>query len=154
MEAERDDGTPPGPDQIDSLVRSLVGTMRSGGVTELDVAFGRVSIRLRTAPGPPSPAVATSSAAAEPAPPHEPLAPDYITAPMVGTFYASPSPGSPPFIDVGDAIQPGQVIGIIEAMKIMNEIAADRGGVVDAILATNAQAVEYGSPLVRLRSAG
>jgi biotin carboxyl carrier protein len=73
---------------------------------------------------------------------------------MVGTSSTPPSPGSPPFIEVGDTIEPGQVIGIIEAMKIMNEIAADRGGVVDAILAVNAQAVEYGSLLVRLRSAG
>jgi acetyl-CoA carboxylase biotin carboxyl carrier protein len=154
VEAERGEATPPGPDRIESLVRALVGAMRSGGVTELDVAFGCVSIRLRAGGGAATPAISVVSAAAEPPAVTEPSAPDFITSPMVGTYYASPSPGSPPFIEVGDTVEPGQVIGIIEAMKIMNEIAADRGGVVDAILAVNAQAVEYGSPLVRLRPGG
>ncbi|HEU0115146.1 MAG TPA: acetyl-CoA carboxylase biotin carboxyl carrier protein, partial [Thermomicrobiales bacterium] len=89
--------------------------------------------------------------AAVASPPNAEFAFDVITAPMVGSYYAAPSPGSPPFIEIGDAIEPGQPIGIIEAMKIMNEIVADRGGVVDAILVENGQAVEYGSPLVRLR---
>ena len=76
-----------------------------------------------------------------------------ITAPMIGTFYASPSPGDPPFVEVGDPIEVGLVIGIIEAMKIMNEITADRSGVVSAVLVGNAQPVEYGSPLLRLQPA-
>jgi acetyl-CoA carboxylase biotin carboxyl carrier protein len=73
-----------------------------------------------------------------------------VTAPMIGTFYASPTPSDPPFVRLGDTVHAGQTIGIIEAMKIMNEIVADRSGVVTEIMAINAQAVEYGSPLMRL----
>ena len=70
-----------------------------------------------------------------------------LTAPMVGTFYTAPSPGDPPFVSVGDRIVAGQTIGIIEAMKIMNEIPAERGGTVVEVLVRSGQAVEYGSPL-------
>jgi acetyl-CoA carboxylase biotin carboxyl carrier protein len=154
VDAERDVAAPPPPAQIESLGRALVGAMRSGGVSELDVAFGSVSIRLRAEAGCAPTADGLARPPAELPPPVESTAADFITAPMVGTFYASPSPGSPPFVEAGDAIKPGQVIGIIEAMKIMNEISADRPGVVDAVLATNGQAVEYGSPLLRLRRAG
>jgi acetyl-CoA carboxylase biotin carboxyl carrier protein len=73
-----------------------------------------------------------------------------ITAPMIGTFYAAATPGAQPFVVEGDEVYVGQTIGIIEAMKIMNEIAADRAGVVEAILVGNGQPVEYGSPLMRL----
>lgn len=73
-----------------------------------------------------------------------------ITSPMVGTFYASSSPGAPALAQVGTVVKPGQVLCIIEAMKIMNEIVADKAGVVAEILVENAQPVEYGSPLVRL----
>jgi acetyl-CoA carboxylase biotin carboxyl carrier protein len=69
---------------------------------------------------------------------------------MIGTFYASPTPGAPPFVSEGDEVLAGQTIGIIEAMKIMNEIASDRSGMVDEILVSNGQPVEYGSPLMRL----
>jgi acetyl-CoA carboxylase biotin carboxyl carrier protein len=77
-----------------------------------------------------------------------------VKAPMIGTFYASPAPGEPPFVHLGDHVSAGQTIGIIEAMKIMNEIVADRSGIVAEILAANAQAVEYGSPLLRLELEG
>jgi len=73
-----------------------------------------------------------------------------VTAPMIGTYYASPSPGEAPFVQIGDEVEVGQVIGIIEAMKIMNEIISDRSGVVAEVMVENAQAVEYGSPLIRL----
>jgi acetyl-CoA carboxylase biotin carboxyl carrier protein len=73
-----------------------------------------------------------------------------ITAPMIGTFYAAATPGAQPFVAEGDEVYVGQTIGIIEAMKIMNEISADRAGVVEAILVGNGQPVEYGSPLMRL----
>ena len=69
---------------------------------------------------------------------------------MIGTFYASPTPGAPSFVHVGDRVEVGQTIGIIEAMKIMNEIAADRSGVVAAILADNGQPVEFGSALITM----
>ena len=141
----------PAPAEIEGLVRSLVGMMRGGSITELDVAFGSVSIRLRG-----QHATAGSAAVAVPAIPTTDALPPVaaaehvITAPMIGTFYAAPSPGEPPFVEVGDPIEVGQVVGVIEAMKIMNEIVADATGVVTAILVANAQPVEYGSPLIRL----
>ncbi|PAF50040.1 acetyl-CoA carboxylase, biotin carboxyl carrier protein [Helicobacter sp. 13S00401-1] len=73
---------------------------------------------------------------------------DYITSPMVGTFYKSPSPGADPYISVGDIIKKGTVIGIVEAMKIMNEIEADFDCKVVSIEVNDAQPVEYGSKLV------
>ncbi len=144
-------GVAPPPSEIEGLVRSLVGMMRGGNITELDVAFGSVSIRLRG-----QPAAGTRAAVAAPAilTTDEPLplatAEHVITAPMIGTFYAAPSPGEPPFVEVGDPVEVGQVVGVIEAMKIMNEIVADAAGIVTAILVANAQPVEYGSPLIRL----
>lgn len=72
-------------------------------------------------------------------------------SPMVGTFYAAPSEEAEPFVKVGDTVKKGQTIGIIEAMKLMNEVSADCGGVVEAILAENEQMVEYGQPLIRIR---
>jgi len=70
-----------------------------------------------------------------------------ITAPMVGTFYASPSPGSKAFIEIGDEVKVGQVLCIIEAMKMMNQIEADKAGRVTSIMARNGDPVEFGQPL-------
>lgn len=140
-----------GPDGVAKLVRSLAEIMRDGEVTKLDLAVGSLSIRMRG--GKKSRVqsehvnVEVSTASAKPSqaePEH------VITAPMIGTFYSAPSPGARPFVEVGDEIKAGQVIGIIEAMKIMNEILADQSGEVTAILATNGQPVEYGSPLIML----
>lgn len=148
----------PTPDEVESLVRDLISMMRSGGLSELDVAFGDVSVRLRGG----APAGSATAASPLQLPIGESPAPEQmaasndhaVPAPMIGTFYASPSPGSPAFVEVGDVVAAGQTIGIIEAMKIMNEIAADRGGVVTEIVAQNGQPVEYGSPLVRIRVGG
>ena len=73
-----------------------------------------------------------------------------IAAPIVGTYYAAPGPGELPFVQVGDLISPGQTVAIIEQMKFMNEIQADRGGVVEEIFVSNGQPVEYDQPLMRL----
>ena len=70
-----------------------------------------------------------------------------ITAPMVGTFYASPSPGAKPFVEIGDEVKIGQVLCIIEAMKMMNQIEADRAGRITSIMARNGDPVEFGQPL-------
>ncbi|MGQ9725344.1 MAG: acetyl-CoA carboxylase biotin carboxyl carrier protein, partial [Tepidimonas sp.] len=70
-----------------------------------------------------------------------------IKSPMVGTFYRAPSPGAKPFVEVGQAVKEGEPVCIIEAMKILNEIEADRAGVIKEILVENGQAVEYGQPL-------
>lgn len=73
-----------------------------------------------------------------------------ITSPMIGTFYSAPRPGEEPFVRVGDLVAAGQTVAIIEAMKIMNEIQAERGGVVEEFLVSNGQPVEYNQPLIRL----
>jgi acetyl-CoA carboxylase biotin carboxyl carrier protein len=137
---------------IADLVGSLATVMQQAEVTELDVALGGVTIRLRRPPAngsgqsvPASDHISVALAKTEqPAPAH------VITAPMIGTFYAAPSPGAPPFVRPGDRVEVGQTIGIIEAMKIMNEITADRGGVIEAILVDNGQPVEYGSALMTM----
>lgn len=74
-----------------------------------------------------------------------------VRSPIVGTFYGSPSPGSPPFVKVGDTVEVGQVMCIVEAMKLMNEIECDVAGEVVAVLVTNAQPIEYGQELFKIR---
>lgn len=76
-----------------------------------------------------------------------------IVAPMVGTFYSAPAPSEPAYVAEGDAIEPGQVVGIIEAMKMMNEIESEMGGSISRILVQNAQPVEYGQPLMVVQTA-
>lgn len=151
------EGTEPVDQRLDDVartVRFLVETMRTHGLTKLAVDVGDISIRLRAgATG--EPTVARRSPApssmAETAPETSPQQGHVVSAPMIGTFYTSASPGDPPFVRAGDRVEAGQTIGIIEAMKIMNEIASDRSGIVIDVLASNAQPVEYGSPLLRLR---
>lgn len=140
-------------DELIGAVRELISLMGKGGISELDLTSGAVSIRLR---GAAANAAITATATAPVNGQASPSALEsenqghIVSAPMIGTFYSSPSPGEGPFVQVGDEVEIGQVIGIIEAMKIMNEIVADKPGVVADILVENAQAVEYGSPLVRL----
>jgi acetyl-CoA carboxylase biotin carboxyl carrier protein len=74
-----------------------------------------------------------------------------VVSPMVGTFYAAPSEGEEPFVKVGDTVKKGQTIGIVEAMKLMNEIESEYDGVVEEVLVANEQMVEYGQPLIRVR---
>jgi acetyl-CoA carboxylase biotin carboxyl carrier protein len=140
---------PPAPEQVADLVQSLAAVMCQSSITELDLDLGDVSVRLRRP--------ISNHDGGEMRPEHQALTPTetdppeiLITAPMIGTFYAAATPGAQPFVAEGDEVYVGQTIGIIEAMKIMNEIAADRAGVVEAILAGNGQPVEYGSPLMRL----
>lgn len=138
-------------DELIGAVRELISLMSKGGISELDLTSGDVSIRLRGA------STATVTNHTQPSTPSEasatvpkPEEGHLVTAPMIGTYYAAPSPGDDPFVQLGDEVEVGQVMGIIEAMKIMNEIIADKPGIVSEILVENAQAVEYGSPLVRL----
>jgi acetyl-CoA carboxylase biotin carboxyl carrier protein len=134
-------------------VKSLAAVMQESNVTELDVDLGQVVVRLRRP---------TREIGLESVPPRlsgdgvvEPPSREHvIAAPMIGTFYSAPTPGAPPVVVEGDDILAGQTIGIIEAMKIMNEISADRSGIVEAVLVENGQPVEYGSPLVRLAIGG
>ncbi len=79
---------------------------------------------------------------------------EIVKAPLVGTFYSAPSEDAAPFVSVGDTVKKGQVLGIIEAMKLMNEIESEYDGVVEAVLISNEQVVEYGQPLFRIRRKG
>ena len=74
-----------------------------------------------------------------------------MSSPLVGTFYSSSSPGAEAFVKVGDTVRKGQVLGIIEAMKLMNEIESEYDGIVEAVLVENEEVVEYGQPLFRIR---
>jgi len=96
------------------------------------------------------PSGATLPAAALAPPPAAPVESEghQVKSPMVGTFYRAASPGAKPFVEVGDAVQVGDTLCIIEAMKLMNEIESDMSGVVKQVLAENGQAVEFGQPLV------
>jgi acetyl-CoA carboxylase biotin carboxyl carrier protein len=140
-------------DEVTTAVRALAEVMRTNGLTKIGVELGALSIKL-SAGGSRQAVPQTTSREAEPALPlvvvSEANQGHLITAPMIGTFYLTPAPGEPPFVQVGERIETGQTVGIIEAMKIMNEIPADRSGTVVEILVTNSQAVEYGSPLLRI----
>ncbi|SBT42238.1 acetyl-CoA carboxylase biotin carboxyl carrier protein [Micromonospora auratinigra] len=130
--------------QARQLVAELAGPVRRvrlrSGETVLEVEWH----------GPATPA---PRAAAEPAaePPREPAAERLaVRAPVVGTFYRAPEPGAAPFVAVGDVVRPGQVIGIVEAMKLMNEVAADQAGRVVEVLVEDGKPVEYDQPLIAL----
>ncbi|MBI3896056.1 MAG: acetyl-CoA carboxylase biotin carboxyl carrier protein [Acidobacteria bacterium] len=107
----------------------------------------------------PSPLVVLSETASEPLSQADPMAVlsaeelSVVRSPMVGTFYAAPVQGTPPFVQVGDKVQPGQVLCIIEAMKLMNEIEAEIAGEIVRCYVENGQPVEYGEPLFDLRPA-
>lgn len=94
----------------------------------------------------PAPAASPAAAAAPVADGTEP-----IESPMVGTFFSAPGPGKPPFVQVGSKVGPDSIVCLIEAMKIFNEIKAERSGTVEAVLVKNGQAVEFGQPLFRIR---
>jgi acetyl-CoA carboxylase biotin carboxyl carrier protein len=98
-----------------------------------------------------APAQDSPAAAAEPAEQEDPTL-TYVRSPMVGTFYRAPEPGAPPFVNVGDRIKPGQVMCIIEAMKLMNEIESECAGEVIEIFVENAQPVQYGDKLFSIRA--
>lgn len=143
-------------------IERVLGLMARHGLEEFEYEDEHIRVRLKKPSGnfasPAAHATGTSSAAASvhsagEAPPaaerEETL--HLIKSPIVGTFYASPQPGAPPFVHVGDRVQPGQVLCIIEAMKLMNEIEADIAGEVVRIFVENGQPVEYGEPLFALR---
>ena len=146
-------------------LKTLIDLVSDSNVSELEIteAEGKVRIvkAMVHAPAVAAPSYATAPVAAAPvamapapqvaeAPAAEPL-PDpshRVTSPMVGTFYRSASPGAKAFVEVGDTVKEGETICIIEAMKILNEIEADKSGTVKEILCQNGQAVEYGQALL------
>ena len=137
-------------------LKTLIELVESSGIAELEISEGEERVRItRTAASvqqayAPAPQQAAAVQAAAPA--AEPAKPavaegHVVKSPMVGTFYRSASPGSKAFVDVGQSVNSGETLCIIEAMKLLNEIEADQSGVIKAILVENGQAVEFGQPL-------
>lgn len=145
---------------IDSgLVRELAELLAETGLTEIEVEDGDRKIKVARqaaavqayAPAPLATAPAPQAAAAPAAAPEAPAAPahaDALKSPMVGTAYLSPEPGAAQFVSVGQQVKAGDTLLIIEAMKVMNPITADKAGTIKAILVENAQPVEFDQPLV------
>jgi len=143
-------------------IKELLQIFEESGVAEIEVQRGENRLRLRRAPTtqeleapvaapPPPPAHAPAPAAAAaktaPADANHTL----IKSPIVGTYYDAPSPGAPPFVKIGDTVEPGQVLCIIESMKLMNEIEAEMAGTLVHKLVENGRPVEYGEALFAIR---
>ncbi|HET9107810.1 MAG TPA: acetyl-CoA carboxylase biotin carboxyl carrier protein [Steroidobacteraceae bacterium] len=149
-------------------IKKLIELLEESGIAEIEIKEGEEAVRISRMPGgavvqplppqawlgpaqpapmplapaPSSGAAAAGESAVKPKPNEH-----VITAPMVGTFYASASPGAKAFVEIGDEVKVGQVLCIIEAMKMMNQIEADRAGRVTSIMARNGDPVEFGQPL-------
>ncbi|MFO8033995.1 MAG: biotin/lipoyl-containing protein [Candidatus Bipolaricaulota bacterium] len=124
-------------------LRKLCILLREEGLSELTVEEEGRRITLRRA----------AVAPAREAPCEETeIAQEYVRSPVVGTFWQRPSPGQDPYVNPGDEVEPGQVLCLVEAMKVMNEVRADRAGVIDDILVEDGSPVEYGQPLFVLRT--
>jgi acetyl-CoA carboxylase biotin carboxyl carrier protein len=151
-------------DEVVALARTLPGDLRRltvrSGDTAIEVEWAtevRTVVEAAGTAGPRT-AVGGSDAGSVGADPSSgPDTADDVTpvhAPLVGTFYAAPSPDADPFVRVGDEVEPGQTLGIVEAMKLMNPIVADEAGVVAEVLVGDAESVEYGQVLMYLRPSG
>ncbi len=143
-------------------LKKLIDLVQESGIVELEITEGEERVRIVKGGAaqretlyavPAHAALAPAAALPEPAASESALAEaagHVVKSPMVGTFYRSATPGGAPFVQVGDSVEKGQTICIIEAMKLMNEIEANQAGVVKAILAENGQPVEYGEPLIAI----
>ena len=142
-------------------VKKLIELLEESGISELEISEGEESVRISrhpragmqvTAPqaapmvyaAPAAAPAAAATSAAERAPRNDEHT---VTSPMVGTYYSSASPGAKPFVEIGSEIKVGQILCIIEAMKMMNQIESDKEGRVTAMLAKNGEPVEFGQPL-------
>jgi acetyl-CoA carboxylase biotin carboxyl carrier protein len=145
-------GPVPGMNVDSKLVRELAELLADTGLTEIEVEDGERKIRVaRGAPAAaePAPVAALAAPATDAAPVAAAAVPaNSIKSPMVGTVFLSPEPGSGPFVKVGDAVKAGDTLLIVEAMKVMNPIAAPAAGTVKEILVSDAQPVEYDQPLI------
>jgi acetyl-CoA carboxylase biotin carboxyl carrier protein len=141
-------------------LKKLIDLVQESGIAELEITEGEEKVKIVkggvvSVSAPPVMAMPAAAPAGAPAPAAAPAGESrdagqeghVVKAPMVGTFYRSPSPDAKVFVEVGHAVKEGDTICIIEAMKLMNEIEADASGVVKAILVENGQPVEYGQPL-------
>jgi acetyl-CoA carboxylase biotin carboxyl carrier protein len=154
-------------------IRELINLATETGIDELEVQRGDNRVRIRRSvaghqelvlaqpaalPATPPRAEAAAAPVGSPAHAKEPKEPSVdpnlllVRSPIVGTFYESSAPGTPPFVRVGERVQPGKVLCIIESMKLMNEIEAEVSGIVESKLVMNGQPVEYGEALFAIRS--
>ena len=146
-------------------VKKLIELLEESGIAEIEIKEGEEAVRISRMPSgaitnvapmpmvaPVAPAAALPAAVA-PAPVAESAASSdhMVQAPMVGTFYAAPAPGAQSFVQIGDEVKVGQVLCIIEAMKMMNQIESDRAGKVVSVLVQNGDPVEFGQPLFAIR---
>jgi acetyl-CoA carboxylase biotin carboxyl carrier protein len=140
-------------------VKKLIELLEESGISELEISEGEESVRISRHPrmgvqvaaqaapimhAAPAAAAMPATSAGERAPRNDEHT---VTSPMVGTYYASASPGAKPFVEIGSEIEVGQILCIIEAMKMMNQIESDKAGRVTAMLAKNGEPVEFGQPL-------
>lgn len=143
-------------------LKKLIDLVQESGIAELELTEGEEKVRISRFGAaaqpmmmpqmyqvPAGPAATPAPAAAAPAAEAAPAAVEghVVKSPMVGSFYRASSPGAKPFVEVGQSVSAGDTLCIIEAMKLLNEIEADQGGVIKAILVENGQPVEYGEPL-------
>ena len=150
-------------------VKKLIELLDETGVAEIEIKEGEESVRISRHPSggtfammpqhmmygsPPAPAATPAAAAVTPAAAAAAVAAaaaatadQTVTAPMVGTFYSAPAPGAKPFVDIGSEVKAGDVLCIIEAMKMMNQIESDKAGRIVSVLAKNGDPVEFGQPL-------
>ena len=138
-------------------VKKLIELLDESGIAEIEITEGEESVRIsRYSQHPPAAAVAAPAPVVVAAPAAVPAAPAAeaeeegfaVAAPMVGTFYAASSPGAAPYVQVGDRVNEGDTLCIIEAMKMMNQIEADISGVIKSIRVQNGEPVEYGQTLI------
>ena len=140
------------------LVKKLAGLLDETKLTEIEYSVGEFRLRVTRAPAPvqtyaagPAAAPVAQAAASAPAAEADPAShPGAVTSPMVGTVYLSPQPGAAPFVRVGDIVSAGQTLLIIEAMKVMNQIKAPKGGKIARILISDSSPVEFGQAVMIL----
>jgi len=140
-------------------LKTLIDLVAESGIAELEITEGEGKVRIvkfsqqppvaQVMPAPVAAQAVPAAPAAAPAAPAAPAVPQghVVKAPMVGTFYRAPNPGASPFVEVGQSVKEGEPLCIIEAMKLLNEIEADKSGVIKEILVENGEPVEYGQPL-------
>lgn len=138
-------------------IKKLIELLEESGINELEIQEGEESVRISRGGGQGGAEVIPAQPAApqpapEPAPEADKPAPEpeghLVRSPMVGTFYRAPSPDAPSFVEEGQVVQAGEVLCIVEAMKMMNQIEADRDGVIEAILVEDGEPVEFDQPML------
>jgi len=158
-EEQETEATEPIAGKVDvEAIRQLLTLMEEHGLAELEIEQEDMAVRLRkagqNAPAPAPTVIAAAPAPAVPAPeaaPEEEESLPTIDSPMVGTFYEASSPDADPFVGVGDHVEESTVVCVVEAMKVFNEIRAEKSGTIEAVLVKNATPVEFGQPLFAIR---